>query len=69
MARALLGYVGSAPQHLQEIELVRLRAKVRELHAEISELRAEAAARRAVDAKSVDAELDRIVANGSSTLI
>ncbi len=55
MARALLGYVGTPSAHLQELELARLRARVRELQAEISELKAEAAARRAVDI-----ELDRI---------
>lgn len=49
MARALLGYVGTPSQHSQDVELARLRARVRELQAEISELRAEASARRMLD--------------------
>jgi hypothetical protein len=68
MARALLGYVGTTSQHIQEIELVRLRARVRELQAEVSELRAEAAARRAVDQAAVDQELKSIVGESSPAL-
>lgn len=68
MARALLGYVGTIPQHIQEIEVARLRARVRQLEAEVSELRAEAAARRAVDQAAVDQELTRIVGESSAAL-
>ena len=57
MARALLGYVGTPSQQSQEIELARLRARVRELQAEISELRAEASARRMFDV-DLDASLE-----------
>jgi len=66
MARALLGYVGSASQHIQEVELARLRARVRELQAEVAELRAEAAARRAVEHVDVDQELNRIVGESAA---
>jgi|SoimicmetaTmtLPB_FD_contig_51_5810094_length_826_multi_1_in_0_out_0_2 uncharacterized protein YigA (DUF484 family) len=50
MARALYGYV-NAPTNSRDIELqvVRLRGRVRELEAEVAELRAEAAARDAID--------------------
>jgi uncharacterized protein YigA (DUF484 family) len=68
MARALLGYVASNSNQVQEIELARLRSRVRELQAEISELRAEAAARRAVDQAAVDQELTRIVGESSAAL-
>jgi ribosomal protein L29 len=66
MARALLGYVGTASQHIQELELARLRARVRELEAELGELRAEAAARRAVEHVDVDRELTRIVGESAA---
>jgi hypothetical protein len=68
MARALLGYVGTTPQHLTELEMMRLRARVRELQVEVSELRAEAAARRAVDQAAVDQELKTIVGESSAAL-
>ena len=50
MARALYGYV-NAPTNSRDIELqvARLRGRVRELEAEVAELRAEAAARDAID--------------------
>jgi ribosomal protein L29 len=66
MARALLGYVGPASQQLQELEIARLRARVRELEAEVGELRAEAAARRLVDQAAVDQELTRIVGESAA---
>jgi hypothetical protein len=56
MARALFGYVGTPTQQEHDMEIARLRATIRDLHAEISELRAEAAARRHLDA---DRELAR----------
>ncbi|MDQ6936344.1 MAG: hypothetical protein M3140_01320 [Actinomycetota bacterium] len=68
MARALLGYVGSTSSELQALELARLRARVRQLQAEVSELRAEAAANRAVDIESVEAELSRIVGQHPAAL-
>ncbi|MEP6851996.1 MAG: hypothetical protein ABJA87_04990 [bacterium] len=69
MARALLGYVGtSSTTPLQDLELARLRSRVRELEAEVSELRAEAAARRAVESDSVEAELSRIVGQHPAAL-
>jgi hypothetical protein len=40
MARALLGYVGSASEQTLSLELVRLRRRVQELEHEIAELRA-----------------------------
>ena len=49
MARALVGYIATPSQVAQEVELARLRARVRDLQAEISELRAEAAAHRVLD--------------------
>ena len=52
MARALVGYIASSSQVAQDVELSRLRARVRELQAEISELRAEAAAHRVLDGES-----------------
>jgi uncharacterized protein YlxW (UPF0749 family) len=68
MARALLGYVANTPQHMMELELMRLRARVRELQAEVSELHAEAAARRAVDQAAVEEELKTIVGESSAAL-
>lgn len=68
MARALLGYIGSAPQHVQDIELARLRGRVRELEAEVAELRGEAAVQRAVAHDSVEAELNRIVRTESAAI-
>lgn len=52
MARALIGYVATPVQIAQEVELCRLRSRVRELQAEISELRAEAAAHRVLNGDS-----------------
>ena len=52
MARALVGYVAAPNQIALEIELSRLRARVRDLQAEISEMRAEAAAHRVLDGDS-----------------
>jgi hypothetical protein len=40
MARALLGYVGSASEQTLSLEVVRLRRRVQELEHEIAELRA-----------------------------
>jgi hypothetical protein len=40
MARALLGYVGSASDQTLSLEVVRLRRRVQELEHEIAELRA-----------------------------
>lgn len=40
MARALLGYVGSASEQTLSFEVVRLRRRVQELEHEIAELRA-----------------------------
>lgn len=68
MARALLGFVGTTPQNISELELARLRARVRELQAEVSELRAEAATRRAIDRAAVEQELTRIVGESSAAL-
>jgi uncharacterized protein YigA (DUF484 family) len=50
MARALYGFV-NAPTTSREIELqvARLRGRVRELEAEVADLRAEAAARDAIE--------------------
>ena len=40
MARALLGYVGSASEQTLNFEVVRLRRRVQELEHEVAELRA-----------------------------
>jgi uncharacterized protein YlxW (UPF0749 family) len=40
MARALLGYATNQNRHLLDIEVARLRARVRELEAELAALRA-----------------------------
>jgi hypothetical protein len=39
MARALLGYVGSASEQTLTLEVVRLRRRVQELETEVAELR------------------------------
>lgn len=39
MARALLGYVGSAPEQTLSLEVVRLRRRVQELEHELAKLR------------------------------
>lgn len=39
MARALLGYVGSANEQLLTVEITRLRRRVAELESELAELR------------------------------
>jgi uncharacterized protein YigA (DUF484 family) len=49
MARALYGYVNAPTSRDTEIQVARLRGRVRELEAEVAELRAEAAARDAID--------------------
>jgi hypothetical protein len=41
MARALVGYVGSATDHNLALEVARLRGRVRELEAELAEVHAE----------------------------
>jgi ABC-type phosphate transport system auxiliary subunit len=40
MARALLGYVGSASEQTLTLELARLRRRVQELETEVAQLRA-----------------------------
>ncbi len=39
MARALLGYVGSASEQTLSLEVIRLRRRVQELETEVAELR------------------------------
>jgi hypothetical protein len=58
MARALYGFVGTTGTHRTlELQVSRLRARVRELEAELAEVRAEAAARDAVDRHTLDRQL------------
>ena len=50
MARALYGYVNApTDSRYTELQVARLRGRIRELEAEVAELRAEMAARDAID--------------------
>lgn len=57
MARAILGYVGSAQDQVLALEIARLRRRVAELEAEVAELRSRPAG---IDSGSLDLELHRI---------
>jgi hypothetical protein len=60
MARALLGYVGSASERMLSVEVVRLRRRVAELEAEVAELRAHRA--------TIDLELQTLTEQGQPVL-
>jgi hypothetical protein len=60
MARALLGYVGSASERMLSVEVARLRRRVAELEAEVAELRAYRA--------TIDLELRDIAEQGQPVL-
>ncbi|MGI8881747.1 MAG: hypothetical protein ACR2KJ_14830 [Jatrophihabitans sp.] len=54
MARALFGYVDNPCDHRTlELQVARLRGRIRELEVEVAELRGEAAARDAIDRQLV----------------
>lgn len=61
MARALLGYVGQASDHMLALELARLRRRVLELEAELAELRAH-------QHVELDLELHRIAESAAPAL-
>jgi hypothetical protein len=65
MARALLGYVGSASEQTLSLEVVRLRRRVQELEHEIAELRA--APQQTMD-PALDLELHRLAENAEPAL-
>jgi hypothetical protein len=65
MARALLGYVGSASEQTLSLEVVRLRRRVQELEHEIAELRA--TPRPALD-PTLDLELHRLAEGAEPAL-
>jgi hypothetical protein len=65
MARALMGYVGSASEHALALEVARLRRRVNQLEAELAELRS--ADEPAPDA-SLDLELHRLAADSTPAL-
>jgi hypothetical protein len=65
MARALLGYVGSASEQTLTFEVVRLRRRVQELETEIAELRD--ARRQEVD-PGLDLELHRLAEDAEPAL-
>ena len=64
MARALLGYVGSASEQTLSLEVVRLRRRVQELEHEIAELRAP---QQALD-PTLDLELHRMAEGAEPAL-
>ncbi len=66
MARALLGYVGSASEHALTIEVARLRRRVQELQTEVEQLRA-ASDSAALD-PTLDLELHRIAESAQPAL-
>ena len=65
MARALLGYVGSASEQTLTFKVVRLRRRVQELESEVAELRE--ARRREVD-PALDLELHRLAEGAEPAL-
>jgi hypothetical protein len=65
MARALLGYVGSASDQTLSFEVVRLRRRVQELETEIAQLRA--AHQQEVD-PALDLELHRLAEGAEPAL-
>jgi hypothetical protein len=65
MARALLGYVGSASEQTLTLELVRLRRRVQELESEVAELRD--THRQEVD-PALDLELHRLAEDAEPAL-
>jgi len=65
MARALLGYVGSASEQTLTFEVVRLRRRVQELEHEIAELRA--ASQSELD-PGLDLELHRLAEDAEPAL-
>jgi hypothetical protein len=65
MARALLGYVGSASDQTLSFEVVRLRRRIQELETEIAELRA--TRQQEVD-PALDLELHRLAEGAEPAL-
>ncbi len=62
MARALMGHVGSAGEHVLALEIARLRRRVRELETEVTELREQHTT------GELDLELHRIAAANEPVL-
>lgn len=65
MARALLGYVGSASEQVLSFEVVRLRRRVQELENELAELRE---TRRGDLGPALDLELHRLAEGAEPAL-
>jgi hypothetical protein len=65
MARALLGYVGSASEQTLTLEVVRLRRRVEELETEVAELRS--THRQELD-PALDMELHRLAEGAAPAL-